>query len=39
MHGGLDGTLLSEYNGVSGKQLISRHYLVQKKLTSRLNNN
>ena len=34
MHGGPDGTLLSEYNGVSGKQLISRHYLVQKKLTS-----
>ena len=27
MHGGPDGTLLSEYNGVSGKQLISRHYL------------
>ena len=34
MPGGPDGTLLSEYNGVSGKQLISRHYLVQKKLTS-----
>ena len=34
MHGGPDGSLLSEYNGVSGKQLISRHYLVQKKLTS-----
>ena len=28
MHGGPDGTLLSEYNGVSGKQLLNEDLKV-----------